>query len=652
MIPTFGSVRLPAARFPVVGLSAVRLSVARLSAVRFPVVGLAVLMSAGMALATPAAASREAGAGAPTAKQLYEAARRAEESLRGSKTAMRNKNRWEGVGRNYRSVVLSFPRSGYCDDALHYEGGVYRDAAERFDDRRFAVRAADAWTLLIRGYPSSKWVPKALYAQVRLYAGRLGDEAEARRALERLRKRAPESAETRLAAAVLQRPEARPRAAAPAPNAPAERTPAERTPKAAEPAKAAANRPVPVKQEVEPADPPTTVRNIRHWVGDSHTRVVIDLSGPTPHTEGRLTNPDRVFFDLHGSTPDEELERRAFPIEGSHLQQIRLGIPEEKITRVVLDFSSIREVSVFPLPDPYRLVVDIHGAPPVQVADASNGNTTAPEPGAAPRTAPSTTPSSEDDASLSVPRPTEGGLSVARQLGAGIGRIVIDAGHGGKDPGTSAGSLREKDVALDIAKRLRDDLQGRGFEVIMTRDKDVFLPLEQRAFIANSRKADMFVSIHVNAARNRNARGLETFYLNLATSDDAAEVAARENASTGKVRFSDVPKLLKQIMNHTYVEESRELATTTQAAIARSILGREKHPLNRGVKTAGFHVLLGAQMPAVLVEVGFVSNREEARQLRSSSHRTKLASAVADGITRYAEMLGQVVDTTAAKNGQ
>ena len=623
MIPTFGSVRLPAARFPVVGLSAVR----------FPVIGLAVLMSAGMALAAPAAASREAGAGAPTAKQLYEAARRAEASLRGSKTAMRNKNRWEGVGRNYRSVILSFPRSGYCDDALHYEGGVYRDAAERFDDRRFAVRAADAWALLIRGYPASKWVPKALYAQVRLYAGRLGDEAEARRALERLRKRAPESAEFRLAAAVLQRPEARPRAATPAPEA-------------------AANRPVPVKQEVKPADPPTTVRNIRHWVGDSHTRVVIDLSGPTPHTEGRLTNPDRVFFDLHGSTPDEELERRAFPIEGSHLQQIRLGIPEEKITRVVLDFSSIREVSVFPLPDPYRLVVDIHGAPPVQVADASNGSTTAPEPGAAPRTAPSTTPSNEDDASLAVPRPTQGGLSVARQLGAGIGRIVIDAGHGGKDPGTSAGSLREKDVALDIAKRLRDDLQGRGFEVIMTRDKDVFIPLEQRAFIANSRAADLFVSIHVNAARNRNARGLETFYLNLATSDDAAEVAARENASTGKVRFSDVPKLLKQIMNHTYVEESRELATTTQAAIARSILGREKHPLNRGVKTAGFHVLLGAQMPAVLVEVGFVSNREEARQLRSSSHRTKLASAVADGITRYAEMLGQVVDTTAAKNGQ
>ena len=106
--------------------------------------------------------------------------------------------------------------------------------------------------------------------------------------------------------------------------------------------------------------------------------MVIDLSGPTPHTEGRLTGPDRVFFDLHGATPDDGLERRAFPIEGSHLRRIRLGVPEEKVTRVVLDFSSIREVSVFALPDPYRLVVDIHGAPPVQVADGS-GDETAPE---------------------------------------------------------------------------------------------------------------------------------------------------------------------------------------------------------------------------------------------------------------------------------
>ncbi|MDE2970790.1 MAG: N-acetylmuramoyl-L-alanine amidase [Acidobacteriota bacterium] len=608
------------------------------AATRLGAAALAALLCAGLAPAGPGSAHPEAGAVSATAKQLYEAARRAEATLRGSETAMRNKDRWEAVARKYRSVVLSFPRSGYCDDALHYEGGIYRDAAERFDDRRFGVRAADAFALLVRGYPASRWVPKALYEQVRLHAGRLDDEAVARRALERLRKRAPGAAETRMAAAVLAKPETPPR---PVPASAAER-PTDGT-----------RRTVAVRQEVQPADPPTTVQNIRHWVGDSHTRVVIDLSGPTPHTEGRLTGPDRVFFDLHGATPDDELERRAFPIEGSHLRRIRLGVPEEKVTRVVLDFSSIREVSVFALPDPYRLVVDIHGAPPVQVADGSEDET-APEaddsPAGTTESAAPEAPGTGDEASPSLPRPTEGGYSLARQLGAGVNRIVIDAGHGGKDPGTHAGSLREKDIALDIAKRVRDDLTERGFEVIMTRDKDVFIPLEQRAFIANSRDADLFVSIHVNAARNRRARGLETFYLNLATSADAAEVAARENASTGMVRMADVRKLVDQIVNHSRKEESRELATTMQAAMTKSILGREDHPLNRGVKTAGFHVLLGAQMPAVLVEVGFVSNREEARQLRSASHRNKLASAIADGVDRYAATLGQAVRTTATQN--
>lgn len=590
-----------------------------------------------LALLGGAAAVPGEAANTRTAKQLYEAARSAEAKLRGSKSAMESQDQWRAVGRKYRAVVLSYPRSGYCDDALHYEGGVYRDAAERFEDRRFAVRAADAWALLIRGYPASRWVPKALYEQVRLFAGRLDDQAEARRALERLRDRAPEAAEIRMAAAILDPP-----APAPAPPRRAAGNEGAAAGAVQRPASTRASRP-------EPVSPPTTVRNIRHWVGDSHTRVVIDLSGPTPHTEGRLTNPDRVFFDLHGATPAEALESRAFPIEGSHLRRIRLGVPEEKTTRVVLDFSSIREVTVFALPDPYRLVVDIHGAPPVAVADASGDESEAAgEP--APESPAASRETGEEEGAPPVPGRTQSGYSVARQLGAGVRRIVIDAGHGGKDPGTRAGSLREKDIALDIAKLLRDDLEGRGFEVIMTRDKDVFIPLEQRAFIANSREADIFVSVHVNAARNRRARGLETFYLNLATSDDAIEVAARENASTGQVRMADVDNLLKQILNHTWKEESREFATTIQTEMAESILGRVKHPHNRGVKTAGFHVLLGAKMPAVLVEVGFVSNRDEAKLLRDSAHRKKLAKAIADGISRYAGTLGQVTRTTAAQS--
>ena len=566
---------------------------------------------------------------APSAKELYEAARRAEVRLRGSPRDMGARDQWRAVGRKYRRVVLSYPRSGYCDDALYYEGGVYRDAAERFGDRGMAVRAADAYRLLAQGYPASKWAPKALYEQVRLHAGRLGDLAGARRMAERLRERSPQAPENRMARALL------------APPAPA----------------GAANEP-----RVEPAEevravketaasPPATIENIRHWVGESHTRVVIDLSKRTSHTEGRLTNPDRVFFDLHGATLAEELEEREFPIVGSHLRRIRVGTPEPDVARVVLDFSSIREVTVFGLPDPYRLVVDIHGAPPVAVADSAAADPPETE-DTAPAPETDARPAAAHEGAPVLPERTESGYSLARQLGAGVRRIVIDAGHGGKDPGTGVGSLREKDIALDIAKRVRTDLRENGFEVVMTRETDTFLPLEQRAFIANDVGADIFVSIHVNAARSRRARGLETFYLNLATSPDAAEVAARENAVTSEVRISDLPKLLEAIMNHNRVEESRELAGTMQAAIAERILGAAKHPLNRGVKTAGFHVLLGAQMPAILVEVGFVTNPEEAKQLRSSAHREKLAGAISEGVIRYATTLGQFGGPTAAKSGR
>ena len=578
---------------------------------------------AGLASASGSAAppvTSRAGAGErarPTAKQLYEAARRAEAKLRGSPRAMRDRGSWTRVARQYRAVVVSWPRSGYCDDALYYEGGVYRDAAGRFGDRRFAVRGTDAYGLLVRGYPASKWVLKALYEQVRLYAGRLEDPAEARRALERLRKKSPRNAETRRAAAILDPPA---KTAAPPPKATA-----------------------PPAVREAPASPPATVENIRHWVGKSHTRVVIDLSRRAPHTEGRLRNPDRVFFDLHGARLSEELETREFPIAGSHLRRIRVGNPEAEVVRVVLDFSSVREVTVFGLPDPYRLVVDIHGAPPL-VAEGTGDDEG--EAAAVSGTRAAAPPEGEP----ALPERTESGYSLARQLGAGVRRIVIDAGHGGKDPGTRAGRLLEKNIALDIAKRLRTNLEESGYEVVMTRDKDVFLPLEQRAFIANDQSADIFVSIHVNAARNRRARGLETFYLNLATSADAAEVAARENAVTSEVRIADLPKLLEQIMNHNRVEESRELAGAMQAAMAERMLGRVGHPLNRGVKTAGFHVLLGAQMPAILVEVGFVSNAEEARQLRTAAYREKLAASIGEGVRRYAKTLGQATAATAAKS--
>lgn len=630
------------------------------SAVGRRIVGLSLAGLLAGPLAVSLAGAAPALPAAQSAKQLYEAAQTEEKRLRASASARKSRTAWNRVGQKYRAVVRAYPRSGYCDDALWYEGGVYRDAAERFSDRALAVRAADAYGLLAQGYPSSKWAPGALLEQVRLYAGRLADRPRAEQSAERLRQADPKGPEARQATALLNppaKPAPAPTKPAPAPtsapaSAPAEDRPAAKSGTGAPPTGQTKRIAATTGGQPKPANPPGTVENIRHWVGESHTRVVIDLSREVPYTEGRLRNPDRVFFDLHGAALSEELAHREFPIDGSHLQRIRAANHEAGIVRVVLDLSSIQEMSVFGLPAPYRLVVDIHGSPPERVADAGNrprtagaGEAKAGAGGAA--AAAGAGSRSPEEAAAGVPASTDGRYSLARQLGANVRRIVVDAGHGGKDPGTRAGSLREKDIVLDIARLVRDELIAAGFEVIMTRDTDVFVPLEKRAFIANDSGADLFLSIHANAARSHRARGLETFYLNLADSPEAEEVAARENA-TARVRMADMPKLIEQIMNNNRIDESRELAGAMQRAMARRVLGKEKHPLNRGVKTAGFHVLLGAKMPAILVEVGFVSNRTEAKLLRTEEHRKKLASAIAEGVTGYLTGLGQTTDAATA----
>ncbi len=230
-------------------------------------------------------------------------------------------------------------------------------------------------------------------------------------------------------------------------------------------------------------------------------------------------------------------------------------------------------------------------------------------------------------------------------LGLSARTIVIDPGHGGHDPGTmDKNGLREKDVVLDIARRVRKLLDEEGFEVIMTRDRDVFIPLEERTAIANSKKADLFVSIHVNAARNPHPRGTETYYLNLATTPDAEEVAARENAVTTR-RIGELESILQKVMNNNRIVESRELAGRVQNSMSSKLYSSTTDERNRGVKTAPFYVLLGAQMPSVLVEVAYLTNRKDATLLGDATFRQRAAESIAKGIGVYQESL---VKTTKA----
>ncbi len=235
---------------------------------------------------------------------------------------------------------------------------------------------------------------------------------------------------------------------------------------------------------------------------------------------------------------------------------------------------------------------------------------------------------------------TSGRYSLARQLGLKVGRIIIDPGHGGHDPGAMHHGLREKDLTLDVSQRLKKLLETEyGYDVLMTRDEDRFVALEERTAFANSNSADLFVSVHVNSSRNRKANGIETYYLNFATTPEAMEVAARENAIAEK-NMAELHKLTAAIALNSKIEESRDFAGLIQTNLITH-LNKQYSVTNLGVKKAPFYVLIGAQMPAILAEISFVSNEHDSNMLEKSSYRQSIAEGLARGIKNYVETLAE-----------
>jgi N-acetylmuramoyl-L-alanine amidase len=236
-----------------------------------------------------------------------------------------------------------------------------------------------------------------------------------------------------------------------------------------------------------------------------------------------------------------------------------------------------------------------------------------------------------------------GDRSLTRTLGLKLGRIVVDAGHGGHDTGTiGPNGVMEKDVVLDVALRLGRLLETRmGADVIYTRDDDTFIPLETRTAIANEHQADLFVSIHANSSSDPTARGVETYYLNFTSNADALEVAARENAVSQKSIF-ELQDLVKKITLKDKIEESRELATDVQESLYGGLGSRHSTLRDRGVKKAPFVVLIGANMPSILAEISFVSNPTDEARMDTPDYREKIAESLYRGIAKYAEGLSGI----------
>jgi N-acetylmuramoyl-L-alanine amidase len=247
-------------------------------------------------------------------------------------------------------------------------------------------------------------------------------------------------------------------------------------------------------------------------------------------------------------------------------------------------------------------------------------------------------------ATVHVAEPTAAGQrSLIRALGLKIGKIVIDAGHGGHDTGTiGPNGLQEKDLVLDVALKLGKLLEDRlGAEVVYTRDDDTFIPLETRTAIANKERADLFISVHANSSDDASARGVETYYLNFTSSKDALEVAARENAVSEK-SIHELQDLVKKIALKEKIEESREFAIDVQKSLYSGLVVKSPGLHDRGVKKAPFIVLIGANMPSILAEISFVSNPPDERKLKTNDYRQRIAESLYKGVAKYVNGLSSV----------
>ncbi len=548
------------------------------------------------ALAVPSAAGAQ-----QTAEDLFRRAQAREAAL--AQTTPVPVEDLRSVAWAYEVIVLTYPKTGYADNALWQGAALLEKAYGQSGETKDRLKALQLLTWLGREYPTSP----------------LARQVAAR------------------ATAI----ETSPRPSAPPPAAP---TPA--TPPAA-PGQSSGR---------------AALQSITHSPLPRGDRITIELSQEVPYAHGRVGNPDRIYFDFANASAAQAVVERLKALGSPLVKGVRIGRPTDGVTRVVLDLEGRPKFSAFPLYNPFRLVVDVEStaaaplpvAPPPAAqppaAEGSSGTSTPiTTPTPAPPPLPPPMPTRESGTAHPAPSaPTapavlgRGEYSIARQLGLGVSRIVIDAGHGGHDPGAQANGLTEADLVLDIALRLERLLQQHpGFDVVLTRRTDAFIPLEGRTAIANKENADLFLSIHANSTRQTSVRGVETYFLNFATNPDAEAVAARENATSGQ-SMGTLPAILNAIALNNKLDESRELASILQTSLVRRLLAQNKSIRDLGVKQAPFVVLIGAQMPSVLAEVSFLSNRNEAALLKQSSYRQHIAQALCDAIVKYQASLKKI----------
>jgi len=567
---------------------------------------------------------------AQTAKDRYEAAAERDKQVRAlltNEAAVSTADvsaQASKVIASFEALVRRFPTSGYADNALWQAASLAEAAYLKFNRAEDQARAERFYRWLVSEYPASSLVRRANQQLAALAKANV--------------------------------------AAPPAPATPASPIqPAPATALAAPPAAAPATA--------------ATLLGIQRTVLPETVRITLELDREVAYHEEKLAGPARLFFDLKGVQLTPALIDKVLTYPGDIVSKIRVGRHPDSTVRVVLDLEEVSRYSVFTLYSPFRLVIDAERAvrrtttaatttivapvaivpePPVVVtlnepakpaAPAAAPRITVAAP-VAPPAVPAPLPSSPTtSAATPPPSPTAatangtGGFSIARQLGLGVSRIVIDPGHGGHDPGVLGKGLTEAALVLDVALRLEKLLQKEpGLEVVLTRRTNVYVPLEERTALANRENADMFLSIHANASRNTAAKGIETYFLSFASSPEAEAVAARENSASAR-EMHQLPDLIKAITLNNKLDESRDLANMVQESLVTSLRRTNKEVRSRGVKKAPFVVLIGAAMPSVLAEISFVSNKQELSLLKTNAYKQRIAESLFAAVMRYRKSL-------------
>jgi N-acetylmuramoyl-L-alanine amidase len=528
-------------------------------------------------------------------EKRYSVAKSYYNQLQFAKNLSRAKKNWQQSARYFIGAYKADPYHKLAPASLLTLGHIYYKMYQKFGSKNDLAESLSYYDDVVSLFPQHRFADDALYLSGKITAQEQKDYQSAALIFAKLLAVYPSGDMVSKAGADLKKAKSK-SAARPKPHAPKPMVPADDSSLWSPPEK-------PTGQMVE-------VVNLRHWSTTNYTRVVIETSSPVTYKDNLLKQegdkPHRLYVNLDNCRIGKNLTTTV-PINDGLLKRIRSAQFTTDKVRVVLDTQSLSQYNIFSLNDPFRIVIDVKGAQQ-QVA--------APE-------------------KFFIPNAP----SLAQQLCLKINKIIIDPGHGGKDPGAiGVNGLREKDVVLKVAKLLARKLEKEtGSEVLLTRKRDVFLRLEERTAIANTEEGDLFISIHANAAPNKEAKGVETYYLSMATTKEEMQVAALENQASNKT-VSDLQKILT-IMRDSKIEESAKFAKIVQKNMVEGLSSKYRDIGNHGVKKAPFIVLIGAQMPAILAEIAFVTNSTDANRLKSDAYLNDVANQIAEGIKEYVSVL-------------